>query len=225
MLRPFHFLRCGCSPRSKALLLGVFALALAGCSALPAPFGAATHTARPTRTHRPTKTPEPAQLPTEPPSATPPPLPTLAPTQPAPASITPTLGGFTIIASTPTIGLASFPATATPPTGLDCKLIWQSPRDNAIYLAGDKFSAGWRIRNVGTLPWQAGSFEFTFLGGYRLSHDFNIPLTASVSPGQDTTLSVPMKAPRFPNHYTTHWGIRQGDTFFCHLTLTISVHP
>ena len=37
--------------------------------------------------------------------------------------------------------------------------------------AGDKFGAGWDIRNTGTATWEPGSFQFTYLGGYRLSHD------------------------------------------------------
>ena len=88
----------------------------------------------------------------------------------------------------------------------------------------DKFSVGWNIRNTGTVTWEPGTFEFTYLAGAKLAtHDSLIPLKESVPPGQETILSVPMKAPLHPNLYTTHWGIKTGNNYFCRLTLTIQV--
>jgi hypothetical protein len=82
---------------------------------------------------------------------------------------------------------------------------------------------GWMVQNVGTAPWDAGSTEFTYLGGAKLHNDDLVPLQSSVAPGQTIVLSVPMKAPRNSTKYTTYWGLRRGDTFFCRLELTIYV--
>lgn len=209
----------------KALLCVGLALTLASCAPLPAPVIRPTGRPQPSisksvkprtsRTPRPTRTPEPTETPTISPSATPEPVlsPTLTVLLPLPSS-TPTLR----------LAIASPTPTPAPPRALDCKLVWQSPRNGAVYPAGEKFSVGWNLKNIGTATWEAGSTEFTYLDGAKLApKDDLIPLKASVPPGQSVVLSVPMKAPMNPRAYTTHWGIRQGDTFFCRLTLTISV--
>jgi Ig-like domain-containing protein len=211
----------------RSLLFVVFAVILAACGPLPAPIVRPTITPetpvskslkpRPSHTPRPTETPGLTETPTTPPSA--PPEPTL--------SLPPT-ALLTLLSPTPTPTLRVLFVTATPapptPSALDCKLIWQSPPNGSTYYAEEKFSVGWNIKNVGTATWEPGSFQFTYLDGAKLApRDDLIPLTRSVPPGQSIVLSVPMKAPITPRTYTTHWGIRQGDNFFCRLTLTIHV--
>src|SRR5512143_493705 len=213
----------------KTWLCAGLMLALAACGALPTPVPRATEgptptlsKARTTRTPRPTRTPtEEAQTEAPRPSNTPRPR---ASRTPRSTGGTPTLP-FQVLSSTltPTVSLGS-PAPTTPaPSELDCQLVWQSPSIGATMSAGDKFGAGWDIRNTGTATWEPGSFQFTYLGGYRLSHDFEEPLTQSVPPGEEVILSVPMKVPPEQNLYTTHWGLRQGERFFCRLTVTIWV--
>ncbi len=208
----------------KALLAAGLALTLAACAALPTPvvrstgrpvpFASMTAKPRPSRTHRPTRTPEPAETPTAFLAATPePPLvltPTVLPTSPFTILTTPALSG----SPTPP------PAAAS---ALDCKLVWQSPPNGSTYNPREKFSVGWNIRNIGTATWEEGSFEFTYLEGARLNPDGMVPLRANVAPGQSVVLSVPMNAPITPRMYTTYWGIRQGNNFFCRLELTIIV--
>jgi hypothetical protein len=213
----------------KALLSVALALTLAACAALPAPVVRPTgrpepslsKTAKPrtSRTRRPTKTSEPTETRTASPSVTPEPALSLTPTVLLPFVILPQQS----LTPTPTLLIASPATTPAPPSGLDCKLIWQSPPNGATFDAGQNFSVGWNIRNIGTATWEAGSFEFTYLGGARLYPGYLVPLKTSVAPGETVVLSLPIKAPRNSNNYTTHWGIRQGHTFFCRLTLTIWV--
>ncbi len=224
----------------KALLFAGLALALAACAPLPTPVvrpigGQETSPAkagktRTPRPHRPTEFPPPtAPIMTELspvfPSVTPQPV--LSPTPTGHfalpfSTLTPTFSAPAVTRA-PTLAFATPSALPTAQSGLDCKLMWQSPPNSSTYLAGEKFSVGWNIKNVGTVTWQPGSFEFTYLAGARLSRDFNVPLKTTVGPAQTVTLSVPMKAPSNPSIYTTHWGIRQGNSFFCKLTLTIIV--
>ena len=215
----------GAATREALLSMGLV-LMLAGCAGLPTPVVrptggpvfalSLTASPRPSHTRRPTQTPEPAETPTFVLSATPETVLLLTPTVP-----------FLVLPSTPTPAVLFASSSPTPPAAseLDCKLIWQSPPNGATYHVKNKFSVGWNIRNTGTATWQAGSFEFTYLDGAQLHNDDLVPLTANVAPGQTVVLSVPMKAPNVPNDYTTHWGIRHGDVFFCRLQLTISVQP
>ncbi len=218
----------------RAWLFLALALVLAACGAMPTPVVRPTgrpepaiekaRKPRPAHTAIQTETPEPTDVP--PFSATDTPQLVLSPT-PLIAGRTPT-AQFSLPLSTltPTILAISSTAIRTPTAAmpLACKLAWQSPPDGSTYSTGDKFSVGWDIKNTGTTTWEPGSFEFVYLGGAKLAtHDDVIPLKESVPPGQDVVLSVPLKAPLTPNKYTTHWGIRQGQTYFCRLTLTIWV--
>ena len=194
------------------MLSAGLALILAACAALPSlqPTPSETPKPRSSRTHRPTRTPKP----TETPSAIPQPTASLAPTVPLPLpSATPS----------PTVLSASPTATPLPPSALDCNLVWQSPPNGSVYYPGNKFSVGWKIKNVGTTAWEPGTFRFVYLGGARLAPGYQVPLSTSVAPGASVVLSVPMRASWHLGVYTTHWGIRQGDAFFCRLTLTIQV--
>ena len=218
----------------RALLFIALALALAACGAMPTPVVRPTgepepaiekaREPQPAHTAIQTETSEPTDVP--PFSATDTPEVMLSPT-PFQTRGTPTVQfSLPLSTLTPTVLAISPTAIRTPTVAipLACKLAWQSPPDGSTYSTGDKFSVGWDIKNTGTTTWVPGSFEFVYLEGARLAtHDDVIPLKESVPPGQDVVLSVPLKAPLTPNMYTTHWGIRQGQTYFCRLTLTIWV--
>jgi len=106
---------------------------------------------------------------------------------------------------------------------LDCQLIWQSPGNGAKYKARQEFTVGWKVRNTGTASWDADSVEFTYLGGAKLYDYPVVHLKTIVPPGQEVVLSVHMRAPRNSTKYTTYWSLRQRDTFFCRLMLSIYV--
>lgn len=199
----------------KVLFFVSLALSLVACVAPFAPAAAPKSTAisspskTAARTRKPTRSPVPTVL-FALPSSTPTPTVLLA----SPSS-TPT----------PTV-LRALPSLTLAPTALSelaCRLMWQSPSNGIAYDPDDKFSAGWMVQNIGTATWDAGSAEFTYLGGAKLHNDELFPLQTSVTPGQTIVLSVPMKAPRNSTKYTTYWGLRRGDTFFCRLKLTIYV--
>ena len=124
---------------------------------------------------------------------------------------------------TPTIPVRSPAPTPIAPSELDCKLIWQSPSNRVTLAPLEKFTVGWNVRNNGTAAWDANSVEFTYLGGAKLHAYYLVHLDTTVAPGQTIVLSVHMKAPRNSTRYTTYWSLRQGDTFFCRLKLSIYV--
>lgn len=195
----------------KALLFTGLTLPLLACVALSAPIVALkgtpipspTRTARPTLspTPSPSTTPEPTETPTESPTATPEP----------------------ILSLTPTVFIPPRSPVPTVPSELDCRLIWQSPRNGVIYNPEEAFTVGWKVMNNGSVTWDPGSVEFTYLGGAKLYNSALVHLTTSVVPGQDVVLSVHMRAPRNTTKYTTYWSLRQEHTFFCILMLSIYV--
>jgi hypothetical protein len=102
-------------------------------------------------------------------------------------------------------------------------LIWQSPGNYISYKPNQAFTVGWKVMNNGTDVWSVGSVEFTYLRGAKMYDYAVVQLVTSVAPGQEVILSVHMRAPRDLTMYTTTWSLRQGDTFFCPLRLSIYV--
>jgi hypothetical protein len=103
-------------------------------------------------------------------------------------------------------------------------LVWQSPGNDITYAPDEEFTAGWRVRNTGTDTWDADSVVFTYLRGAKLYDYALVHLETSVAPGQEVILSVHMRARKEPTKYTTYWSLRQGNTFFCPVMLSIYVY-
>ena len=107
---------------------------------------------------------------------------------------------------------------------LDCQLNWQSPGSGITYEPREDFTVGWKVTNTGRAVWYPGSVEFTYLAGAKLHDDPEVRLRVSVAPGQSVILSVGMRAPKNPAMYTTRWGLRKDDTYFCPVSLSIYVN-
>jgi hypothetical protein len=130
-----------------------------------------------------------------------------------------TLGPTLTPAPTRTLRLPS-PA-ATEPVALACRLNWKSPGNGYEVDRGENFSAGWKLTNTGTQTWSPGAVIFTYVSGAQLHNDAVVHLDGAVPTGESVILSVPMRAPENSTLYTTYWGLRQGDTFFCRVSVTI----
>ena len=190
------------------------ALALLACNAVippsPAPTGAPTFTA--------TSTPEPT------PSRTPVPIASVTRWKPVLSALPPllvTLGPTLTPAATRTPRIPS--RTATQAAGLACRLDWQSPIDGYGVDPDELFSAGWKLTNTGTETWSPGSVVFTYVSGAQLHNDAVVQLDNSVPPGGSVILSARMRAPQHSTLYTTYWSLRQGETFFCRVSVSIFV--
>ncbi len=227
MKKPFagHTLPKRNAMSSKALLSTGLALTLLACSALSTPllhpFGGAASSPSDTASPHPTRTRRPTRTPTSEPTQTLPALPSATP------AFTPTLP-FAVLGSTPsspTPVLASLTPTHTPPPPLElnCKLNWQSPHNGVIFDIGDKFTAGWSLKNTGTATWDANTFAFVHAAGANISPTEIVRLPNSVPPGASIVLSVPIRTPQRVGTYTTHWGLVRGNVnvSFCRVTLTI----
>ncbi len=193
----------------KALILACLILVLLACSGMPeqisaffaTPTGSPTITPEPTFTLTPSSMPEPTETPTELPSLTPEPAQSLTPTLVMPP-------------------LSPYP---TVPNQLDCRLMWQSPGSGITYDPGEVFTVGWNVMNTGSETWDPSNVVFTYLGGNKMYDYPLVKLKSSVSPGEQVVLSVGMRAPKNSTFYTTYWSLREGNTFFCILTVSIYV--
>ena len=76
--------------------------------------------------------------------------------------------------------------------------------DNTEMSPGQTFLKTWKIRNIGTCPWEV---EYTVVYGYG-DDDMNgvaQALTAEVAPGGETEVSVQFEAPSQAGTYTSYW--------------------
>jgi hypothetical protein len=190
------------------------ALALLACNAVlppsPSPTTAPAFTS--------TNTPEPT------PSRTPVPIPSTTRWKPVLSALPPllvTLGPTLTPAATLTPQL-SF-RTATPPVGLACRLDWKSPGNGYELDPDERFTAGWKLTNTGIETWTPGNVIFTYVSGAQLHNDAVVQLDRSVPTGSSVILSARMRAPENSTLYSTYWSLRQGDVFFCRVSVTIYV--
>jgi hypothetical protein len=77
--------------------------------------------------------------------------------------------------------------------------------DNSLVSAGSRFVKTWRIRNDGSCTWGPDGFALVFTGGDQLGGPDEVPISASVAPGQTIDLSVSLVAPTRSGTYTSDW--------------------
>jgi Ig-like domain from next to BRCA1 gene len=185
----------------NAIVFTALALLLASCAAPSTPLPGPTST----RTQAPSLTPEPA------PSLAPSPTTTSEPTlSPGPS---PSAAGSSTPFPTPTVSKA-----------LDCALLMQSVKNGTHYKSREEFSIGWKVRNTGTAGWDPVALDFMYIAGTRMYQYPSTQLQGAVDPGNTVILSADLRAPRNPGKYSTSWTLRQGDNYFCRVSLTIFVN-
>lgn len=142
---------------------------------------------------------------------------TVAPTE-IPSS-TPTfifiLPTSTVPSSTPTLDQSSDPYA--------CRILSQSPVDEAGFVPGIAFQARWQVRNIGTQTWGVNTADYRYTGGTKLHKTSVYDMSKSVPPGEEVDIFVEMWAPMDPGTYTTTWKIKVGKTEFCSMKVKIIV--
>merc|ERR1719399_1455456 len=83
--------------------------------------------------------------------------------------------------------------------GGHCKLAARFVRDVTVFdgtqmAPGTPFTKIWRLKNVGEMPWPAGT-KMLFVGGDQMTTEMSVPLTrdAPVQPGEEVDVAVEMK--------------------------------
>lgn len=205
-------------------LLGIVALALAGCSPTPTP----TPTLIPTIDVQPTLNAVSTQsaqtvvaaLTLNAPTATPVvPTDTPAPTNtPAPTD-TP--------APTATETRAFIPWTKTPTATAvvyGCTVTAVSPVSDATLTVNQDFDGKWTVKNSGTETWHAGNTDIRFIEGTSFQQGGDVyDLGNDVAPNGTYTIAIDMKAPGSDGTYSASWGIYLEDGSVCTLNLKFNV--
>lgn len=121
----------------------------------------------------------------------------------------------TVPSSTPTLDISAEP--------YDCRVLSQSPVDDASFVPGIAFQARWQVRNIGTQTWGVNTADYRFTSGTKFHKTSVYDMDKSVPPGEQVDIFVEMWAPMDPGTYTTTWKIKVGKTEFCSMKLKIIV--
>lgn len=78
--------------------------------------------------------------------------------------------------------------------------------DGTILAAGESFLKTWRLKNLGTCPWDAG-YSLVFLAGERMSAPDALPLAVTL-PGETVDISVQLTAPLVKGMYIGVYSLR-----------------
>ncbi len=201
----------------NAIVYLALALFLAACAAPATPTPTSVSVGIPVPSLSPSDTPEPTLPPS--PSATV----TLAPPTGSP-TIQPSNTAISLPSFTPFIfTLASITPTGPASSELQCRVISQSIADGTEFKPGERFSVNWKVRNTGSATWFPGSMVWSYIGGTKMHLYSPESLTLTVPPGEETGLSVDMRAPKGSTYYTTSWGLVRGTQAACVVRVTILV--
>lgn len=157
----------------------------------------------------PTLTPSPTLLATNTPTE----LPSLTPT-------------FIFILATPTVPSPTptpRPTSSTSNADFDCRIVSQTPKDNATFNRQEDFDARWHVANIGQSNWNGNSTDYRYVSGDQFHQQAIYDLPRSVPSGGEIDIIVDMKAPGTAGTYSTTWRLRAGKTEFCSMRLTIVV--
>lgn len=154
-----------------------------------------------------------------------------------PPTLTPTLTPFpsqTPVDTPLPTATFSFASTYVPPTAvstgdvtssadLDCHIQGQIPANGTSESRGTKFVTTWTVENSGTMQWLHSNIDIVFTGGKNMASYPRNNTGADVPPGGSTQIKITMTAPASSGTYSSRWMLVQGKTYFCLLSVTISV--
>ena len=116
-------------------------------------------------------------------------------------------------------------ATMSPYTSGSCTIQSVSPPPYTGYGKGGDFDSKWSVTNNSGTTWTTSSVDYKFLSGtkfYKKADTYD--LTTDVPNGSTVTIIVDSIAPSSSGTYTMTWGIVQGSTTYCKMSVTITVN-
>ena len=81
--------------------------------------------------------------------------------------------------------------------------------DDSELPAGQRFTKTWRVRNNGTIQWN-NQFTLNFVRGTPMAAERTVHL-ATLAPGEETEISLTLRAPFTQGTYFCDWQFRDGD--------------
>jgi len=105
--------------------------------------------------------------------------------------------------------------------------------DSTQMSPGTTFTKIWRLKNVGDMPWPAGT-RMLFVGGDQMTTDTSVPLSRDtpVQPGEEVDVAVEMTAPTELGRYIGYWRLtgphlrrKFGQRVWCHVQVVDPSQP
>jgi hypothetical protein len=130
---------------------------------------------------------------------------------------------MTLLAGAPVISVSidAMPAGAN----YSCSLMNQSPANWTRMGRRQYFDAKWTVKNTGTKIWHTSGFDLRYISGTKMHTNGDAyDLNKTTGPGKKVTVLADMTAPKNNGYYTAYWGLFQGNTVFCRLSITINVN-
>jgi len=116
------------------------------------------------------------------------------------------------------------PTSTSQASGVSCSLVSVSPAVYHQYLAGSDFDSKWVIENTGSTTWDSSEVDFKYISGTKMyKYNSIYDLAADVKVDHQITLIVDSIAPKKSGTYTMNWGLVQGSTRLCTMSVTIEV--
>lgn len=72
------------------------------------------------------------------------------------------------------------------------------------FTGGSKFTKIWRVQNVGSCPWYS-NYTLVLVSGDGMGGGSDVPINASVAPGQSVDLMIDLTAPKNNGKYKSGW--------------------
>lgn len=102
------------------------------------------------------------------------------------------------------------PTLSSAPPASDCihaNLVSEYPPDQALFKPDEEFTKTWTIRNEGTCTWDT-TYKLIFWSGETMGGATFYYLPEMVPPGDDVSISIPLKAPTAEGSYTSYWRLQ-----------------
>merc|ERR1719198_1541048 len=114
--------------------------------------------------------------------------------------------------------------------GAQPKLAARFVRDVTVFdgtqvAPGTQFTKIWRLKNIGDVPWPAGT-RMVFVGGDQMTTEMSVSLGRElpVMPGEEVDVAVEMTAPTEHGRYLGYWRLtgphmrrKFGQRVWCHV--------
>ena len=108
-------------------------------------------------------------------------------------------------ATTPTVPVVTAGPTVATITGDDAGEVEDvTVPDGEVFYENESFKKAWKIENTGTTTWDS-SYSLVNIDGNTWGEDVIVPITETVPPGSDLTVSVNLRAPSGLGFFMSRW--------------------
>ena len=90
---------------------------------------------------------------------------------------------------------------------VSANLVSETIPDGTVMQPGETFLKTWRLKNSGTCTWNS-SYKIVYWDGDLMGGSFEYPFPDVVTPGEEVTIPLSLKAPASNGNYTSSWKLQ-----------------